>query len=43
MFLPMNTKCPFCHQNTLIKYGRKNSRQRYKCSACHKFLHTQTA
>lgn len=37
-FANEHKKCPFCHQNTLIKYGRKNGRQRYKCSVCHKFL-----
>ncbi|OSI14221.1 hypothetical protein BWD09_11055 [Neisseria dentiae] len=39
-FANEHKKCPFCHQNTLIKYGRKNGRQRYKCSACQKFLPT---
>ncbi|WP_443094048.1 transposase-like zinc-binding domain-containing protein [Neisseria lisongii] len=30
-------KYPFCSQNTLIKYGRRKGRQRYRCSVCSKF------
>ncbi|WP_443094078.1 transposase-like zinc-binding domain-containing protein [Neisseria lisongii] len=30
-------KCPFCLKNTLVKNGRKNGRQRYKCSQCKRY------
>ena len=30
-----NTKhCPHCHCSTVIKFGKRNNRQRYYCKAC---------
>lgn len=33
----MNRKsCPFCNCNSIIKHGKRNDRQRYRCKDCHK-------
>ncbi|STZ77331.1 Transposase and inactivated derivatives [Bergeriella denitrificans] len=37
-FTNVHQKCLFCFKNTLTKNGRKNGRQRYKCSHCNKYL-----
>lgn len=35
-------KCPICNENHIIKYGRRNDRQRYKCKSCGKIFDERT-
>ena len=30
--------CPFCESETVIRYGKRNNLQRYKCKACNHFF-----
>ena len=36
-------KCPICNENHIIKYGRRNDRQRYKCKRCGKIFDERTS
>ena len=36
-------KCPICNENHIIKYGKRNNRQRYKCKICGKIFDERTA
>lgn len=37
-----NENCPKCKKNNIIKYGRRNNRQRYKCKDCGKVFDERT-
>lgn len=37
-----NESCPKCNGNHIIKYGRRNDRQRYKCKDCCKVFDERT-
>ena len=35
--------CPRCHENYIIKYGKRYNRQRFKCKKCGKIFDERTS